>query len=166
MPTELFQSNLGNCQRGFFFFQHNHLSFQEGALGTTLQRLMKSLKLVSPGEDRESNRNMFYAVLIATLITSVKMNGGIAVTLSICRSYRSIHLDGYPAGETRFCSSPMWFVLPHTLWKNTHDGYGHKAMLSGNKVPSISVIYFIWMRFSDPFSGTCVSEANEFMNRW
>lgn len=115
MPTELFHSNSENCQRGFFFFQHNHLSFQEGALCTTPQRLIKSLKLVSLGEDRESNRNMSYAVLIATLITSVKVNGGIAVTLSICRSYRSIHLDGYPAGETHFCSPPMWFIPPHTL---------------------------------------------------
>lgn len=108
---------------GSFFFQRNHLSFQEGALCTTPQRLMKSLELVLLGEDRESNRNMSYPVLIATLITSVKMNGGIAVALSICRSYRSIHLEGYPAGETRFCSSLMWFVPPHTLWKNTHGGY-------------------------------------------
>lgn len=163
MPTELFHSNSENCQHGFFFFQHNHLSFQEGALGTTPQRLMESLELVSLGEDRESNRNMSYAVLIATLITSVKMNGGIAVTLSICRSYGSIRLDGYPTGETCFCSPLMWFVPPHTLWKDTHAGYVSRQQ---SVHLYICHIYFIWIRFSDPFSGTCASEANEFMNRW
>lgn len=81
MPTELFCSNLENCQPGFFFFQRNYLSFQEGALWTTPQRLMKSLELVSLGEDGKPNRNMSCALLIMTLITPIKMNGGIAVSL-------------------------------------------------------------------------------------
>lgn len=77
----------------FSYFQHSYLSFEQGALCTTPQRLMKSLELVSLGEEVESNRNTSCALLITTLITSVKMNSGIAVAHCINRSYRSIQTD-------------------------------------------------------------------------
>lgn len=154
MPTELFCSNSGKCQRGFFSFQRNHLSFQEDALCTSPQRLMKSLELASLGEDRGSNRNMSYAVLIATLITSVKMNGGIAVMLQV-------HTFGWLPSrwDALLFTANVVCSTPHTVKQHIC-----RLCFQATKCPPLYLSYiFIRIPFTDPFSDT---EANEFMKRW
>lgn len=73
-----------------FYFQHSSLSFEQGALCATPQRLMKSLELVSLDEEVESNRNMSCTLLITTLIMFVKMNSG-ALHL---QQLQTLHTDG------------------------------------------------------------------------
>lgn len=151
-----------------FYFQHSYLSFEQGALCTTSQRLMKSLELVSLGEEVESNRNMSCALLITTLITSVKMNSGIAVALCICRSYWAIHTDGSWASKMHFRWSPISFFSPlqYAVKEHTHTHMGYVTRQQSDSSHLFILWYtFVWIRFSDPFSGRCAAEANEFMGR-
>lgn len=133
------------------YFRRSYLSFQQGALCTTPQRLMKSLELVSLGEEVESNRNTSCALLITTLITSVKMS--IAAALC-CAGATEPYIRTLPEpGRCTFIGLP-YHLLPPVLCERTHT-HTHTGYVTRQQSDS-SHLFILWyisvqIRFSDPF---------------
>lgn len=119
-------------------FRRSYLSFQQGALCTTPQRLMKSLELVSLGEEVESNRNTSCALLITTLITSVKMS--IAAALC-CAGATEPYMRTLPEpGRCAFVGLP-YHLLPPVRCERTHTYIHTRATLLGNKVTAPTCLF-------------------------